>query len=41
MDSLFDIIEFVPDSPVVLPELPKESLGVINPDGIYMYTKKE
>ena len=41
MESLFDVIEYVPDSPVVLPEWPKESLGVINTDGFYMYSKKE
>jgi hypothetical protein len=34
MENLNDIIEFVPTSPVVLPEVPVKFLGVINTDGL-------
>lgn len=41
MESLFDIIEFVPTSPIVLPEWPEESLGFYNKCGFYRYSKEE
>ena len=41
MENLNDIIEFVPTSPVVLPEVPVEFLGVRNTDGLAMYSIEE
>lgn len=41
MENLFDIIEVVPTSPVILPEWPKEYLGVANEDGFYMYFRDD
>jgi hypothetical protein len=41
MESLFDIIEFVPDSPIVFPEWPKESLGFAHKCGFYKYLSEE
>jgi hypothetical protein len=41
MDNLFDIIEFVPTSPMILPETPEKLLGVINKSGLYMYSTEE
>jgi len=37
MDSLFDIIELVPTSPVVLPEWPETSLGFVHKCGFWKY----
>jgi len=41
MENLYDIIEFVPTSPVVLPEAPIKLLGVVNTDGLTMYSSEE
>jgi hypothetical protein len=41
MENLYDIIEFVPTSPVVLPEAPIKLLGVVNTDGLVMYSSEE
>ena len=41
MDNLYDIIEFVPTSPVVLPEAPMKLIGVVNTDGLTMYSSEE
>ena len=41
MDNLYDIIEFVPTSPVVLPEAPMKLIGVVNTDGLAMYSSEE
>jgi len=41
MENLNDIIEFVPTSPVVLPEAPIKLLGVVNTDGLTMYSSEE
>ena len=41
MDSLFDLIEYVPNSPVILPEWPEDSLGWIHKCGFYKYHKEE
>jgi len=41
MESLYDIIEFVPTSPVELPEVPLKLMGVVNTDGLYMYSSEE
>ena len=41
MDNLNDIIEFVPTLPVELPEVPVKFLGVINTDGLAMYSTEE
>lgn len=41
LENLNDIIEFVPTSPVVLPEVPVKLMGVINTDGLYMYSSEE
>jgi hypothetical protein len=41
MENLYDIIEFVPTSPVELPEVPGKLMGVINTDGLYMYSTEE
>jgi len=41
MESLNDIIEFVPNSPVELPEAPLKLMGVVNTDGLYMYSPEE
>lgn len=41
MDSLFDIIEYVPTSPVVLPEWPETSLGIYHKCGFWMYSLEE
>jgi hypothetical protein len=41
MESLFEIIEFVPDSPIDFPERPEKLLGVINKGGFYMYSSEE
>lgn len=41
MENLYDIIEFVPTSPVVLPETPVKFLGVANTDGLAMYSSEE
>ena len=41
MENLYDIIEFVPTSPVVLPEAPMKLIGVVNTDGIAMYSSEE
>ena len=41
MENLYDIIEFVPTSPVELPEVPMKLMGVVNTDGLYMYSLEE
>jgi len=41
IENLYDIIEFVPTSPVSLPEEPVKFLGVVNTDGIVMYSSEE
>jgi hypothetical protein len=41
MDNLNDIIEFVPISPEVLPEVPVKFLGVINTEGLAIYSSEE
>lgn len=41
MDSLFDIIELVPTSPVVLPEWPETSLGFYHKCGFWKYSLEE
>lgn len=41
IENLYDIIEFVPTSPVSLPEVPVKFLGVVNTDGIVMYSSEE
>ena len=41
MDSLFDIIEYVPNYPILLPEWPENSLGVMSTDGFYHYSEEE
>ena len=41
MDSLNDIVEFVPILPEVLPEAPVKFMGVINTDGLYTYSSEE
>jgi len=38
MDSLFDIVKYVPTSPIVLPEWPEESLDFAHKCGFYMYS---
>jgi hypothetical protein len=41
MDNLYDIVEFIPTSPVILPDTPMKLLGVINTDGLTMYSSEE
>jgi hypothetical protein len=41
MGNLYDIIEFVPTSPVELPEIPMKLMGVVNTDGLSMYSPEE
>lgn len=41
MDSLFDLIEYVPTSPIPLPEWPENSLGSPHQCGFYMYSSEE
>ena len=41
MENLSDIIEFVPTSPVELTEAPIKFMGVINTDGLCMYSSEE
>jgi hypothetical protein len=41
MENLNDIIEFVPNSPVVLPEVPMKLIGVVNTDGLSTYSFEE
>jgi hypothetical protein len=41
IENLYDIIEFVPNSPVELPEIPMKLMGVVNTDGLYMYSPEE
>jgi hypothetical protein len=41
IENLYDIIEFVPTSPVELPEIPMKLMGVVNTDGLSMYSPEE
>jgi hypothetical protein len=41
MESLFDIIEYVPTSPVVLPEWPETSLDFVHKCGFWKYSLEE
>jgi hypothetical protein len=40
IENLHDIIEFIPTSPVELPEVPMKLMGVVNTDGLYMYSSE-
>jgi hypothetical protein len=41
MENLYDIIEFIPTSSVVLPKAPMKLIGVVNTDGLCMYSSEE
>lgn len=41
MESLFDIIEYLPTSPIVFPEWPETSLGCYHKCGFWMYSLEE
>jgi len=41
IENLNDIIEFLPTLPVELPEVPVKLMGVVNTDGLSMYSSEE